>query len=421
MFSIELKAVIKRELREKILSKAFVIMTLLIPVFMFGVLGFQTLMFSMDDDDHTVLEIITESPELASILESEFNKQQFVKNNRYQMFYDTMSPETFDDYLPTKKDVLIDEHLTGIVYIADSAKVNKSVSYYSKAPKNLSVTQKISDAINKTLISVYFEAKNLSEDDLDFARSRLEIREMKVTSDDKIEEQGYGNLIFSYLFTFLLYISLLMMGSMALQSVITEKTNRIVEVLLSSISAKELMTGKILGSSIMGLAQMAIWLTPVFLVISTSLFVLPPEFLLSIDPLLLFYFLINFFIGLLTFIALFTMVGSMFENAQEAQTGQWPIMILIIIPFFVALTMLQNPSNSIAEIFSLMPFASIMVMPGRMTLIEVPVWQVILHFVVNVGTIMAIFPIAGKIFRIGILKTGKKPSLKEIVQWMRLS
>jgi len=421
MFSIELKAVIKRELKEKILSKAFIIMTLLIPVFMIGVLGFQTLMFTMDDDDYTVLEIITESPKLESIIEREFNKQDFVKNNRYQIFYDSMTPEAFDEYLPTKKDVLIDEHLTGIVYIADSAFSNKSVAYYSKVPKNQSVTQTIYSVINKTLISVYFEGKNLSEDDLDYARGRLDIREMKVTSDDKIEEEGYGNLIFAYIFTFLLYISLLLMGSMALQSVITEKTNRIVEVLLSSISAKELMTGKILGSAIMGLAQMAIWLAPVFLVISTSLFILPPEFILSIDPLLLLYFLVNFFIGLLTFIALFTTVGSMFENAQDAQTGMWPVMILIIIPFFVALTMLENPSNSLAEIFSMIPFASIMVMPGRMTLIEVPVWQIALHFVVNIATIFAIFPIAGKIFRIGILKTGKKPSLKEIAKWIRMS
>lgn len=421
MFSKELIAVIKRELKEKILSKTFVFMTLLIPVLMVGVLGLQTMLITMDDDQKTAIEIVTESEGITELIKAEFDSLPFVKSGYYSISYSTQKQSDFLELLSVKKIQLLDESLSGIIFIPDSALVEKLVSYYSKTPKNVSVLQKLSGPINKVLISAYFDQKNLSEEDLSFARSRLEIREMKVTSEEKIEEEGYGNLAFSYIFTFLLYISLLLMGSMSMQSVIMEKNNRIVEVLLSSISGTELMTGKILGSAIMGFVQMTIWLAPIMLVISTSIFVLPPEFILSIDMSMILYYLVNFFIGLLTFVALFTTVGSMFENAQEAQSGMWPIMILIIVPFFISLTMLKNPSNYIAEIASICPFASIIVMPGRITLVEVPVWQIVLHFVINITTLVLIFPLAGRIFRIGILKTGKKPSLKDIITWLKFS
>ena len=421
MLNKELKAVIKRELKEKIISKGFIMMTVLIPVFMIGILAFQTMMMNMDDDKHTSIEIITESNELTKLVSEEFDSLAFVKSGYYDFSYATMNEKEFDEMLKVKKALLLDESLTGIVFVPDSSLVDKSVKYYTKNLKNFTVIRKLEGPLNKVLISAYFSGKNLSEEELKYARSGLYIRELKVTREDKLEEEGYGNLMFSYLLSFLLYMSLLFMGSMAMQSVISEKNNRIVEVLLSSVTGTELMTGKIFGSAIMGILQMIIWMIPVILLISTTVFVLPPEFMLDINITLVLYYLVNFFIGLVTFLALFTTVGSMFDNPQDAQAGMWPIMLLIMIPFFIAITMFKNPANSIAEIASLVPFSSIIVMPGRMTLIDVPVWQIILHFVVNIGTLILIFPFAGRIFRIGILKTGKKPSIKEIVKWLRFS
>ena len=142
-----------------------------------------------------------------------------------------------------------------------------------------------------------------------------------------------GNLILAYLFSFLLYFSLIMLGSQTMQSVIDEKNSRIVEILLSSVHSRELLTGKILGVAITGVFQMAIWLLPAFMLISTTWFVLPPQLTLDVSPWLLLYFLFNYFIGMITFIGLFAMVGAIFDNAQDAQSGMWPIMIVIMIPF----------------------------------------------------------------------------------------
>jgi ABC-2 type transport system permease protein len=275
--------------------------------------------------------------------------------------------------------------------------------------------------LNKVLINTYFENKELSEADLSFARKRVDFTGYKISEDKEIEEEGYGNMILSFLFTFLLYLSLLMMGQMTMQSVMEEKNSRVVEVLLSSVSSKEFMSAKIFGASITGVLQMAVWLIPLVLVSFTTLIALPDSMNLQVSAGQIFYLLFNFFLGLLTFIGLFVMVGSIFENAQEAQSAMWPIMMLIIIPFFIAMTLTRNPMNPIAVVSSMLPFSSIIVMPARMTLIDVPIWQFAVSIFVSIGTIIAIFPIAGKIFRVGILRTGKKPKWSEIIKWLKFS
>jgi len=421
MFNYRMIGLLKRELNEKLLSKAFIILTISIPVLMFIIFGLQTLLMSYEGDENTKLELITETESLTNNFKYELEDLPFIKNGYYSFTYRTKSRESLKAYLEEKKSDLLDEKLSGIFFVSDSAKNTKEIEYYSKAPNNATITHKLGGYLNKVLINNYFTDKNLSEDDLSFARQRVDFTGYKISKDKEIEEEGYGNLILSFLFTFLLYFSLIMLGQMTMQSVMEEKNSRVIEVLLSSVSSKELMTAKIFGASITGVLQMAVWLTPIIIVAYTTIFALPPELNLQISIGQVFYLLFNFFLGLITFIGLFVMIGSIFENAQEAQSGMWPVLMLIMIPFFIAISMSKNPANPIAEIASMFPFASIIVMPARLTLVDVPFWQVLLSIIVTIATIFAIFPIAGKIFRIGILRTGKKPKWSEIIKWLKYS
>ncbi|MCB9250173.1 MAG: ABC transporter permease [Ignavibacteriales bacterium] len=419
MFNYRIIGLLKRELQEKLLSKTFIIMTIALPALMILMIGIQALLFSYDGDENTKLELITESVTLTQKFESTFEGLPFIKNKYYSFNYLTKSKTELDSYLEERKADLLDEKLAGIIFISDSAKSTKNIKYYSKTPNNATITQKLNGYINEVLVDNYFQGKNLSEGDLSFARTRVDFTGYKVSKDKDIEEEGYGSLILSYLFTFLLYISLIMMGQMTMQSVMEEKSNRVSEVLLSSVSSTELMAGKILGASITGVLQMAVWLIPVILISFTTLFALPSNINISVSLGQVLYLLLNFFLGLITFLGLFTMVGSIFENAQEAQSGMWPIMMLIIIPFFIAMSLVKNPANPIAIIASMFPFANIIVMPARMTLADVPLWQFALSIIVSIATILAIFPFAGKIFRVGILRTGKKPKWSEVIKWLK--
>ncbi|MEE9432235.1 MAG: ABC transporter permease [Melioribacteraceae bacterium] len=419
MLNYRILGILKRELREKLFSKAFIIMTLAMPALMFVVIGFQTLIMSYDGDEDTNIEFITESQKLTSNFKDEFSQLPFIKSGYYSLTYSTLSKESLKDYIDEKRMDMVDENLTGIVFIPNTALEDKKIEYYAKTPKNITVTQKLRKHINKVLVNNYFNDKELSKEDLSFARKGVDFTGLKVTKDEKIEEEGYGNMILAYLFTFLLYISLMMIGQMTMQTVMEEKNSKVVEVLLSSVSSKEFMTGKILGASITGVVQMAVWLLPLVLLSFTAWFSLPENFSVSVTFGQLAYYLFNFFLGLVTFLGLFATLGSIFETAQEAQSGMWPIMMLIMIPFFIAMSMSTNPANPIAAVASMLPFASIIVMPARITLIDVPMWQLALSLIVSIATIILIFPLAGKIIQVGILRTGKKPKWSEVIKWLK--
>ena len=419
MFNKRTLSIIKRELRARLLAKSFLLTTVLIPVFLIGILAVQTFLVKYQGNEKYNLEIVSAKPEITDALNSEFQKNDDVKKGSLSLSFSTLDSAKFEDYLAEVKPQILNKKISGVVYIPSSALYNKDLQFYSLNPNNISLFNKLNGTINKVLVDIYFSGKELSSKEIAFARDNVDFTGFKVSEKSTFEKEGAGNLVLAFLFTFLIYFSLILIGTMMMRSVVEEKNNRIVEVLLSSVSSRELLTGKILGMSITSLIQMAIWLLPVFLLISTSLFLLPPEITLSIGISHLIYFLFNFFIALITFLGLYATVGSIFDDDQDAQSGQWPLLMLIMLPFFIAVSMITNPESSIARIASFIPFASLIVMPARMTILEVPLWQIAVSSLINIVVMVSIFPLAGKIYRIGILSTGKKPKWSEVVKWLR--
>jgi ABC-2 type transport system permease protein len=419
MFNRRTLSIIKRELREKVLSKSFIFMTLLIPVFIFGILGIQMMLINYDSNSTASLQVSCETSQLAAAVSGELSKLPFVKDGSFKITYNFMPQSDFEKMLPLLKKDMLNDKLTGVLYIPGTALSDKKINYYSKNPNNYSLLNKFRSSINSALISLYFSGRQLSAKEISFAGEGVDINGFRISKDIKIKAEGSGNQVVSFLFTFLLYFSLILFGTTIMTSVVQEKNNRIVEVLLSSVNSKELMTGKIIGTSITGVAQMFIWLIPLMLVISSSIFVLPKDFTIDVNLLQVAYVLFNFLIGLITFLGLFATAGAVFDNVQDAQSGMWPIMLLIVIPFFIGFSLVFNPENTIGIVASMLPFASIIVMPARLTLVDVPSWQFALAVFVNLSTLALIFPLAGKIYRVGILMSGKKPKLGEVVGWLK--
>lgn len=395
-------------------------MTLLVPVFMFGLFAIQILVYSVSEEKNPNVLIISETDEISQKLKNELDQYSEVKSGNYKISYETLDTTSFALRLKNLRADLLNEKLTGIVYIPKSALINKNVRYYSPNPSNRPLFDKIKPAINKALINIYFEGKQLTQKDVDYARGNVDITGYRITKNENVKEQGAGNLITLFLFTFLLYMALLFSGQSTMHSVVEEKGSRVMEVLLSSASGTELMAGKIIGVVITQVAQMAIWLLPIILLITTSWFALPADIIFQIDLSFVIYFLFDYTIALLTFVGLFATVGSIFDNSQDAQSGVWPLMMLIIFPFLIAISLQSNPQSSIAKITSLLPFTSLLVMPARLTLVQVPMLELIASIVINLAVLFAIFPLAGKIYRVGILVTGKKPKWSEVRKWLAM-
>ena len=420
MFNRRTLAIIKRELKAKLFSKTFIIMTLLVPVFMFGLFAIQIFVYSVSEEKNPNVLIVSETNDISQKLKNEFDEYSEVKSGHYKITYETLDTTAFAKRLNELKPDLLSEKLTGVVYVPESALINKKVRYYSSNPSNQPLFNKIKPAINKALINIYFEGKQLTQKDVDYARDNLDITGYRITKNENVKVAGAGNLIALFLFTFLLYMALLFSGQSTMHSVVEEKSSRIMEVLLSSASSTELMTGKIIGVVITQVVQMAIWLLPIILLITTSWFVLPANIIFQLDISFIIYFLFDYAIALLTFVGLFATVGSIFDNSQDAQSGVWPLMMLIIFPFLIAISLQSNPQSSIAKITSLLPFTSLLVMPARLTLVQVPLLELIASIAINLVVLFAIFPLAGKIYRVGILVTGKKPKWSDVRKWLTM-
>lgn len=414
-------AIVKREVKTKLFSKSFIFMTLLVPFFMLIIFSVQYFIQSMSGDARSDIILISDSDEILNKVQSEIFLTDDFKNGGLTSQTEKVDLASFEKKLEKIKPNLIAQRVTGVVYIPSSALQTKEIKYYSSNPTNSNLFYKIKPSINKALVEIYFSGKQLTQEEIKFARKDVDINGFRVSSDNEIEQEGYGNRIAMVLFSFLLYMALLFSGSMTMNAVVEEKSNKIVEVLLSSASSTELMAGKIFGTVIVEVIQMAIWLSPVVLLLTTSWFFIPQEFMPQMSFGYILYFLFNYSLALITYIALYATMGAIFDNPQDAQSGVWPLMMLVMIPFFIALSMESNAQSSLVIITSLFPFASLIVMPARMILVEVPLWQILFSIIINIVVVIGIFKLAGKIYRIGILLTGKKPRWSEVFRWLRMT
>ena len=416
----KVKVILIRELREKLFTKTFIVMTLLIPGILFLSIGIQALVLNSSDNSKKEIIVISETENITKEIEKDFADSKLSKDSTFIVRFKTLPNNKFNFELKKLRPLLIDESLSGVFFVPDSALKNKKIFYYSKTPNDLSVITRLKGIINNALVTLYFAGKGIDNSDINFARNTVSVSQMKV-SENSITKKNKGSTIIAYIFVFFLYLSLLTSGQLVFRSVIEEKQNRIVEILLSSVNTKELMTGKILGASITSLAQMIIWLSPVIIAASTSLIALPSDIAIKIPFWQWLYFLLNYILGLIIFLELFAATGSLFNNEQDAQSAMWPIMLLIMIPFFIAISLINNPTSQLVEITSLFPFASIMVMPARMALVDVSTLEFIGSIIVNLLTLVFMIPIASKIYRTAILMTGKRPSWGEVIKWLKIA
>ena len=275
MFNKRTLAIIKRELKMKLFSKSFILMTLLVPLFMIGIFSIQYFVQSMAGEQRSDLIIISDSDEILNKVQNEIFLTSAFKSGDLTTRTEKTELSDFTSKLNKIKPDIIAQRITGVVFIPSTSLQSKGVEYYSSNPNNSSLFYKIKPSINKALVEIYFAGRLLTEDEIKFARKDVEINGFRVSSDEKVAEEGYGNRIAMVLFSFLLYMALIFSGSMTMNAVVEEKSNKIVEVLLSSASSTELMAGKILGTVIVEVIQMAIWLSPIVLLISTSWFFIP--------------------------------------------------------------------------------------------------------------------------------------------------
>jgi ABC-2 type transport system permease protein len=244
-------------------------------------------------------------------------------------------------------------------------------------------------------------------------QDRIIIQQKKISEDGKISDIDFLTTFFlSIIFILLLMMMVVYSGQMLVRSMIEEKSSRLIEMLISSSTPEELLTGKILGLSLLGLTQMMIWLLIGISLTASSL--IPVSAFNNFLPMLLYFIL-----GFLFYSSLFVGVGSTVNTEQEAQHITTYLSLILMLPVVIALPSIQNPDFLLTKIFSYFPLTTPTVMILRLNVGEVSGPEIIITLGILIISIFLVTRICAKVFRIGILSFGTKPSLREIINWIK--
>jgi ABC-2 type transport system permease protein len=236
-------------------------------------------------------------------------------------------------------------------------------------------------------------------------------------------KKGFAEAYFgTFMFVLVLFMTLLLYGIATMRGILEEKSSRVMEVLLGSVSPDELMSGKILGIGLVGLTQVAIYAVTAGLVRIYLATHANPDMagaLSSFTAGKMAFFLVFFLLGYFMYTALFACIGAVCNSEQEAQNLQSPVQMCLMLPMMATIFFVGQPDSTISVIVSLIPLFTPMVMFMRICVQTPPAWQIALSIALTLGATLLVFRGAAKVFRIGILMYGKRPTIPEILRWAR--
>ena len=423
-----LRIIIEREYLNKIRNKSFIIMTFVSPLIVVAfalIIGFLTDVNSKSNAKDIL--ILDES----GLFGTTFTDTETI---HYEYLKDKSLQEARAEVLATSK--------YGLLYIPKEETAQKA--FYSEESPSLSLVNELTGALEKTLFQYNLTQKGIDKAEIDSARTKITLQMENFTGEKTSEFDNVMKIAIGGVAGYLIFMFIIIYGNMIMRSVIEEKTNRIVEIIISSVKPFQLMLGKIIGTSLAGITQFAIWL-----VIGGVLFALAPS-LFQVDTptatqamaateshseisniiAALYHFpfletsgvfLLFFVGGYLLYSSLYAMVGAMVDNETDTQQFMMPILIPLMLAFYVGMfSVIEEPHGTISVVFSYIPLTSPVVMLMRIPF-GVAWWEVLISLLLLYITFFLVIKIASKIYRIGILMYGKKPTYKEVWKWLKMN
>ena len=411
-------AVIRREFVERVRQKWFWVMALLGPVFFGAIFLLPTLLMSKSRVKHiAVVDGTSTSLGAAATVRLDSTKV-------FRVVRVAAGPNVLDS-LAFQVD---QKALDGFLIINDSLVLGKA-EYRASNVSSFAAQATLENTLSFLVNRVRLEQAGVDPGVVDRAQVRLDLQTHKLTGGKLTGENAAQSFSLAYFMGIILYMAILLYGINVMSSVLEEKTSRIVEVLVSSIKPFQLMLGKVIGVGAVSLFQFVIWGISGRLIYSQrsrlmsgdmqgaeQVFTVPHVTLATGGV-----FLAYFIGGFMLYSAMFAAVGAMSSNEQEARQAQQPVSMLLVLSFISMFAMLNDPGSTFAVTLSLVPFTSPIAMPVRWAAGSLPLSEVALSLAILFGSIIVVTWMAARIYRVGILMTGKRPNLKELVRWVRAS
>ncbi len=414
-------AVLRREYLERVRTKAFWISTLLVPVLMGGMMIIPALLAARGGGEATVAVLDLTGrywePILAEV------DQMVSSDDNFQVLLVEVEPgpdpeATRED---TKERVQAKQY-DGMLVLPPGLPDEGEAEYLAPNVAAFRLLMVLERAVNNVQVADRLEGAGLDPDRIDELTRRSDLKTLKLGSKgEETRDQGQAFML-SYMMVLIIYMTVLMYGIYVMRGVLEEKSSHIVEIIISAVRPFELMLGKIIGIGAVGLTQMLLWAALAFALSAPAVLsaVGLAEFdLPSIPVSTLVAFVIFFVLGFLLYGTLYAGIGAAFDTEQDAQNFQMMITMLLVIPLVLMVQIFNNPNGTLSVALSLFPFFAPILMFLRMTLTQVPLWQVALSVALMVAAIFFMAWLVGKVYRVGILMHGSKPKIGDLVRWVR--
>ena len=416
-------AVVRREFVERVRTKWFWIGTVLGPLFFGGMILVRLL-----NGEHSGVErrvaVIDQTTggtgaRLVDGLSASLERFHFVRV--------PSSPRAVDSLT----NVVIAKDLDGFLLVSDSTLDDGSVEYRGSNVSSLADMEELRSTLGRQVFAVRLERHGIDpavvrDAELTVAMATHKIRGTKVTG-----ESGEQAFTLSFAMAIILFLAIVLYGVNVMSSVLEEKTTRIVEVLVSSLRPFQLMLGKVLGAGAVGIVQLTVWLLSVKVLAGQQERLAawvggdrggaqaPALVLPQVPAATMAVFVVYFLLGYFLYAAVFAAVGAISGTEQEARQAQTPVTLLLMVPYLSVFAILNDPNSISARWFTFVPFWSPVAAPVRWSAAPIPPAELATSILILLLSVLLVTWVAARIYRVGILMTGKRPSVREIIRWVR--
>jgi ABC-2 type transport system permease protein len=409
-------AVARWEYLERVKSKAFLIGLFLTPILMIGMGVLPTVFATQEDKDTVAIGIIDRSGEVAREFSERMQERYVLQNGKpnYAVRPIAVGPTIdLDEAVRQANNLVANGQIEGYCIVDGIAATDSVIEYRSRSVGDFRLGARMEETLKGILAERRVMAMGLDPKVLKELAVNLNVHMVKLTKGGEREEAGFEKVFFSaFIFLMMMFFLIATSGQILVRSVIEEKANRIVEVLVSSCSSTQLMAGKVIGLSGLAFTQIGFW--AVIGVAATAQFGMD-----IINPGHALLLVVYFILGYLFYAAVFIGAGSPLTTEQEAQQVNTYLVLLLVLPMMLALPAMKNPEALWLRILTFIPFFTPTMMALRIP-IQVPAaWEILVTVVLMMLSIYIVMVAAGRVFRIALLSTGKSPSLAEILRWAR--
>jgi len=402
------------EYLEKVKTKTFIISLIITPLLIISFSVLPSILFRQESNNVQVVGIIDNTDVYFHNIEEELQKYILPNGqNKYVLINLTQNNQNLEEMKKLADRKVLENLLEG--YLIIQPKENDSIlaEYRSDKFRDTEIVSRLEETLNSVRIERILESEGMGSTVITQIQDRTLIQLNKIEEEGRVSESDFLTTFFlSIVFILLLMMMVIYSGQLLVRSMIEEKSSRLIEILVSSSTPDELLAGKVLGLSLLGLTQIAIWVLIGLGLVGSAL--VPLTAFKNVLPMLIYFIL-----GFLFYTTLFVGIGSTVNTEQQAQQITTYLSLILMLPVVIAMPVIQNPNFIVTKIFSYIPLTIPTIMVLRLNVQNVSIFEIVLTILILALSIVIVTKLSAKVFRIGILSYGNKLSLKEIMNWLK--